>query len=428
MMTAARFFGFFLLLALGGCFVWSTADDPSKQSPGDVDPVKTVPDRPPLETSSDDDDGVMHFAGYGVEMIQSKERWPESGLNLDGVNTTGPDAPRACEPRGTTSPAIDGIDGIDNQYGAKVSPLLAVPLPTAVCEMTGSHFNGKGTFVAGVEKWNGQPNDAKITAWIIAAAGAIPTPDGNEPEGEITWVEGDTGFDIHLDGEPVPPPCFDGNDVFYINSHDSLLTPAIGEEERFPRIVDTNAYIVDNVIVARVPAAHPLTLMSVYRSLPARINDGYIVARVSSDYMHIEDGKMAGRFHADSILDVAREIGACDMNTLNTFRTTITDGADLMYDPQRDHQSELCDAISVGIPLKAVRAKVATTLGRAWAPDVHCDLVEEWIDAGESGKRYIYDCFGAASRYNFADQWDQTKNPGLMDHCTNGTLIPGILD
>jgi hypothetical protein len=407
-------------LGMSGCH--SLLTELSVEKKVDVEPVKTVPGRPAPETSSPDDAEVMHFAGYEVEMLQSKERWPQVGLNLDGVNTTGPDAPRACEPRGAASPAVDGNDGIDNQYGAKVSPLLAVPLPTAVCEMTGSHYNGKGTLVVGIEQWNGQPNDAQVTAWIIPAAGAIATQGGLEPEAGISW-EGEAGGDIYLDGEPAPPPCFDGNDVFYLNSDAAVLSPPAGDEPRMPRIIDTDAYIVDNVVVARVPVAHPLTLMSVYRSFPLSLSDGYIIAKLSNDYLRM-DSTLAGRFHADSILDVAREIGACDMNTLNTFRTTITDGADLMYDPKRDHQSELCDAISVGIPFKAVRAKVATTLGRAWAPDVHCDLAEEWIDAGESGKRYIYDCFGAASKYSFAAQWDL----GLMDHCTNGTLIPGIID
>jgi hypothetical protein len=412
-------------LAAPGCQLLLTDLDVDEKS--HVEVTKTVPDRPPADTSSPDDEGMIHFAGYDVEMLQSKDRWPEVGLNLDGVNTTGPGAPRACEPRGITSPAVDGNEGIDNQYGAEVSPLLAVSLPTLICEVAGSHYNGKGTLVVGIENWNGTPNDAQVTAWIIPAAGAVPTPDGLEPGAGVTW-EGEAGVDIYLDGEPAPPPCFDGNDVFYVNSDDAVMTPAVGDEERRPRIVDPNAYIVDNVIVARVPAAHPLTLMSVYRSFPLRLSDGYVVARLSGDYQRIEGGTIAGRFHAESILDVAGEIGACDSSTVDMSRSTIADAADLMYDPSRDRAGEECDAISVGIPFNAVRAKVATTLGCAWAPDVHCDLVEEWIGAGESGKRYIYGCFGAASRYSFASQWDQTINPGLMDHCTNGTMIPGILD
>jgi hypothetical protein len=425
-MNLARFFSLFFALTVSGCFVWSGVD-PKDGGPdgGDVVITKVVPDRPPADTSSPDDDGEMIFAGYDVEMIQEADRWPHVGLNLDGVETYGPDDPHPCLPtRDGQPPAPDGVDGIDNQYGAAISPSLSVALPTAVCELTGSHFNGKGTFVAGIEKWNGEANDAQVTAWIIAAVGAMPSPEtGEEITEGITW-EGDRGLDLYYNGEHAPLPCYDGNDHYYLNPDVSVMSPADPtqpDEPRRPRIYDANAYIVDNVVVARIPANQPLTLMSVYRSLPARINDGYIVAKLSDDRTRIEESTLAGRFRSQDILDIAGHIGSCSDGLLSTFSNILNRAADLMLDPGRDHQGEVCDAISVGIPFKAVRAKLASEHGPAWPPDIRCDLEDEWDDEGVDHPK-IYGCLGSGSRYRFQRQWDD----GLMDHCTNGTLIPDI--
>lgn len=421
-MSTTRFFVPFLLLSLGGCFVFNDVEQPGEQEPPTL--TKTVPDRPPADTSSPDDDVKAYFAGYDVEMIQRGDRWREVGLNLDGVNTQAPDYVRPCEPYvNGANPATDGEGGLDNQYGRGVSPYLAVPLPTAICEMTGSHYHGIGTYVAGLENWNGTPNDAQVTVWITPAVGAVPTPDGVEPDPErISWG-GERGFDIQVDGEPALPPCYDGNDYFYLNTDDTVMLPPVGDEPRRPRVYDANAYVADNVVVARIPASHPMVLMSLYRSLPARLTDGYIVAKLSDDHERIEEAVLAGRFLAEAILDVTGEIGVCDTSLVQAFRGTLLGAADLMSDPSRDFQGETCDAISVGIPFKAVRANVASVHGPAWTPDDHCELVEEWTANGE-GVRRIFGCLSSASKYSFFDQWDPEKNPGLMDHCQNGTLIP----
>src|SRR5690606_14310616 len=149
-MNLVRLFTLLFALSFSGCFVWAGVDDPSQGEGGTEDveviPTDVVPARPAADTSDPGDAEKMHFAAYDVKMIQPSGSWREYGLNLDGVVTDSETAAKACRPTDEGKVAMDGNDGIDNQYGQEVSTMLATVLPTAICEMTGSHYNGHGTF------------------------------------------------------------------------------------------------------------------------------------------------------------------------------------------------------------------------------------------------------------------------------------------
>lgn len=432
-MNAIRFFWMLTLIsALSGCFVWSGIEDTDETKGGD----RTIPTRPPAETSSDDDSHTLSLAAYDIEMIQEGDRWREIGFNIDNVETYAPGDPTSCNPpQADADPPEDGHHGIDNQFGSKVTPLLKLVLPTAICEMSGSHFEGYGTFIASIEKWNGTPTDARITAYVTSAVGGVPTPDGVEPDPEsLTWIprEDGDGYELLINDEPVKPPCFDGNDYFYPSSHEALMRDAGADGSRTPRVMDTDAYIVDNVVVARVPIEHPLTIMSLFRSLPARISGGYIIAKLDENYDRVVEGTLVGRFLQNNIVDVAPNIGACDELLLNPFRSIIRSAVDVMADPTRDHMGETCDAISVGIQFKAIRVNVATGthpdwgpgLGPAWGPPQRCAFEAQW-DAEDQEYPVLYDCSSPTSVYDWGEEW---KKPGRMDHCVNGTLLTELLD
>lgn len=424
-MEALRFVWILTLLsALSGCFVWSGIDDPGAGKGEE----RVIPARPPADTSSDEDSQTLSLAAYDIEMIQEGDRWREVGYNLDGVETYGPGDPTSCNPpNADADPPEDGNNGIDNQFGAKVTPLLKFVLPTAICEMTGSHFAGYGTFTATIEKWNGQPNDARLTAYISSAVRGVPTPDGVEPDPSLlTWEprEDGDGYELFVDGEPAKPPCFDGNDFFYPSAHDALMRPPDpgAGGVRIPRVIDTEAYMVDNTIVARVPLGHSLTIMSLFRSLPARIAGGFIVAKFDENYERVEEGTLVGRFLQENIADVAPNIGACNEALLGPFRSIIRSSVDIMDDPTRDHMNETCNAISVGIEFKAVRVNVSSTLGPEWGPPERCLFEREWKE-DEVDPPLLFGCEAATSTYDWGNEW----KAGNMEHCQNGTLLDDLI-
>lgn len=423
-MEAVRFVWMLTLFsALSGCFVWSGIDDPN----GGSGTNRLIPERPPADTSSDSDSQTLSLAAYDIEMIQEGDRWREVGYDLDGVATYTEGDPTSCNlPDPERPPPEDGDDGIDNQFGAKVTPLLKFVLPTAICEMSGSHFAGYGTFIATIEKWNGTPNDARITAYISSAVSGVATSDGVEPDPEsLSWEprEDGDGYELLVDGEPAKPPCFDGNDFFYPSSHDTLMRQPDGDGNRVPRVIDTEAYIVDNTIVARVPTGHQLTIMSLFRSLPARISAGYIIAQFDENYERVEKGTLVGRFNQANISDVAANIGACNEALLGPFRSIIRSSVDIMTDPTRDNMNETCDAISVGIEFKAVRVNVASMVGPEWGPAKRCDFEREWTE-NEEDEPLLFGCESTTSVYTWANEW----RDGKMAHCENGTILSELRD
>lgn len=422
-MEALRFVWMLTLLsALSGCFVWSGIDEPNGGRK-----ERIIPARPSADTSSENDSQSLSLAAYDIEMIQEGERWREVGYNLDGVETYGENGISSCNPpKPDASPPEDGENGIDNQFGAKVTPLLKIVLPTALCEMAGSHFAGHGTFAATIEKWNGTPNDARLTAYISSAVHGLSTPDGIEPDpSSLSWepLEGGDGFELLVDGEPARPPCFDGNDFFYPSSDDELMRPADAQGNRLPRVIDTEAYMVDNTIVARVPLGHSLTIMSLFRSLPARIGGGFIIATFDEDYERVAEGTLVGRFLQENIADVAPHIGACNETLLGPFRSIIGSSVDIMADPTRDHMNETCDAISIGIQFKAVRVNISSTLGPEWAPPKRCTFERAW-DADKIMAPLLYGCEAATSTYDWGKEWKS----GKMEHCQNGTLLSDLIE
>ncbi len=109
-----------LSAAASGCVVY----DPALVTASTGCCGRQAPARPTMEDTSLPD--VVSFGLRDVVLDQGA-MWREFGYDLDCRNTTASDPLRECNPGGAVPP--DGVDGIDNQFGASLYPLVESVVP-----------------------------------------------------------------------------------------------------------------------------------------------------------------------------------------------------------------------------------------------------------------------------------------------------------
>lgn len=338
--------------------------------------IGELPARPDAATSSASDAMELVFALRDLHLLQSAgAEWSSVGLDLDGFDTNEPDSRGDCAGIANTG---DGIDGIDNQLGGTLWPIIEARLPTLDCEFEAAMAEGYGTLILVVENYNGDRDDAEVTISMTRSV------DGTSGVADCARFE--SGERVLLDGpagsgaSPAPAPDWIGApDEFCTNPND-FVGP-----EGAPILRDVNGYISNGRLVMSMAPGGDIPLQTHRQTVRIKLNQAHLLATLSEDLSSVTDGVIAGRWALTTITQDIVYTGICDPSVLVD---TFTAFADILSSPEVEPTGDLhCDALSVGIPFIGQAAVLA---GRApeesGVPDVlNCDasgptavLIEPW--------------------------------------------------
>jgi hypothetical protein len=308
--------------------------------------LATVPGRPPVGTSSPNDDVEAVFALRNVSLDQGGDRWRRFGLDLDAMDTSSADAPAECV-AADGNPTLDGDKGIDNSFGQYVLPTVVGLLSCLEDNIALNQGLGFGTVLVRLREWNGTPNDAKVDVSVLSSVDGTSLDDisGLEWAGPTVMMPGGAS--------EAPPPAWDGDDVFFVDP-----ASLVAGDLNYPLVWKTNAYISNGRVVLPVDTATTFVFLTgpgaFYLSLR-----GYLVADLSADGQSLEKGLLAGRFSGGELVATLEPLGICDQGFRGSVTSLLTNNLDLRIDPELGSSDEPCTASSVAFSFQGVRARLA---------------------------------------------------------------------
>jgi hypothetical protein len=370
-----------LAVVLAGCSVFDPDLLPPQKEDAGTPPgtCGRQPPPPPMDVPGSSVD-TMVFALRGVVLDQQGvgRSWAEIGYDLDCYTTNAaadviPDRHECVPPRALPPPEggftvsdppeplpLDGQEGIDNVFGDRfyrfvegaVSPLLGAEYPDRpAAERTFEYIAneaqeaGKGTLLIGVDDWNGQLNDRRMTVWIAQAVGGTPCT-------EKDAVEFNEEFElVYTDsGEPAPPPQWDGNDCWWLRS-DAFVA---GSNPPQLRIMDDLAYMANGTAVLKLADRQPIEFFAgpvgartiLTGAVSTSVLDGDITDLSS---LRLVNNLVAGRWALTDLTQSATHVGTC--GPAQVFLTQQLDSmADVRSNPGDPHAlDQACNAISMGV-------------------------------------------------------------------------------
>jgi hypothetical protein len=372
-----------LSVALAGCSVFDPDLLPPEKEP-EVDAGAGACGRQPPSQPETSDSGeevdLMLFALRGVVLDQrgTGRSWAEIGYDLDcyitnSARDTIPDRQECVPPNALPPPeggftiddppeplSLDGQEGIDNVFGndfyplveASVSLLLDAEYPDRPPEEKTFEYianeaqeAGKGTLLIGVEGWNGQLNDRRMTVWIAQAVGGTPCT-------EKDAVEFNEGFElVYTDsGEPAPPPQWDGNDCWWLRS-DAFVA---GSSPPQLRIMDDLAYMNNGTAVLKLADRQPIDFFAGPVGARTILTGAVSTSAIDGDIsdlssIRLVNNLVAGRWALSDLTQSATHVGTC--GAAQVFLTQRLDSlADLRSNANDPHAlDQPCNAISMGV-------------------------------------------------------------------------------
>lgn len=311
--------------------------------------------RPPPRPDVPDGDNVEErFFGLRDVVLDQEAggAWQDMGFNLDGYCTGSPDFGHECEPgqRGTR-PKPDGHDGIDNEFGADLFPLVGAVVVGLENTARAAQMAGNGLPVLRLRNWNGTPNDPRVHVTITQAVVTVPgTAEGNVPDIRIVDYKAE-----NPDGTPAPAPVWDGSDYVWARS-DTFLS----NDPEQPLVYDDNAYVVDNQIVVKLPDRIEILFPADTTGVMVRLTGGIAVGQMSEDGLMLNDVVVAGRWSVLDLLRTAENVGVC-MGTpeYNVLRARLAAIVDVRSEVGSGGPGIECDAVSVGVGFTGYRLKLA---------------------------------------------------------------------
>lgn len=312
--------------------------------------------RLPPERPAGTDDGSGGERAYALTEIDLGRglRWIELGYDLDGRCTEATSTDVECEVDPAVGAIPDPDGGVDNTFGSRLIPLLALAAPDLENQVRMRLRDGHEGVLVRVTGWNGRADDPQVVVAVL--------------EGP---VGGGAGSNL-LDGGVPEPLAQDGEDEWLVGTG-SL---AGGDLSR-PLVEDTAAYVTDGTLVARFAAG--LTLRFTTGSQRVRLDGGVdaglpdgraplvmtiqlrralLTARI--DAAGLSDGILAGRWAMRDVLGMLPALGVCDMDggPYRLAESEFRHALDLTSDGVA-RAAERCDALSVGIGVGAVAAHLA---------------------------------------------------------------------
>ena len=312
---------------------------------GDAATAAALRHPPPRPSGPDLPNGEeLTFALRDIVLAQDAERWRDIGLDLDGLDSQPPDPRVECiPPRTGARPETDGTEGIDNAFGHRLWPLIALALPDFEEKVAEAHGSGRGAMLIRVEGYSGADDDPRVEVTIAQSV------DGTSLARDAVHMEG-TEL-LQADGSAAPPPAWEGADTF-IARGDAFFR----NDPEAPLVADDNAYVAGRTLVARLPDRVDLLFFADDAGVRIRLTDATILGRMSADRSTLEDALVAGRFALLDLLETSDYVGVCDGTperdlAARQFETI----ADVRSSPGTGGPDVECDAVSVAVGFTGVR-------------------------------------------------------------------------
>jgi hypothetical protein len=321
-----------------------------------------VPDRPPASTSSSDDEGSLLFALEDIYIRQSAEMAGRTGLDLDGTATASRDE-ATCDPRVTEGgqAVVDGRRGIDNSLGTHLLPSVGSALPCLEDNLALTQGRGIGTVVLWIREWNGERNDAHVTATLTTAVA------GTSEDSSLVGFRANDPLNLaYLEGNPfelVPGPAWDGGDTWYLDPADFEAAGSGEASLDLPKTPQDDAYVAFGRVVVPLVAGTEFRLIAGDGSVPSDgamsvvVNGGVLMGDISVDHTRLERGLFAGRFSIEKLAEATPSIGMCDINA-TVIETLFGQFADIHGIPERDGAGAPCDAFSLGVTFNGIVGRI----------------------------------------------------------------------
>jgi hypothetical protein len=262
-----------------------------------------VPSRPPLATSSPDDAEALVFGLKDVFIRQSAEMAAITGIDLDATVTSSRDdatcAPRSKDGRVIGQPVIDGQKGIDNSLGAHLLPTVGSALPCLEDNIAMTQGRGVGTIVLWVRQWNGQLDDASVTAVLTTAV------DGTTEDPSLVGFRTSDPLNlVYLDGEQAiaaPDPGWAFGDSWFLDPVDFRQDDSGVLTLDRPKLEQVDAYVAAGRLVVPLQDDTGFKLIAGDGSVASDgwmtvvVNGGFLIGDISEDQQRLERGLFAGR-------------------------------------------------------------------------------------------------------------------------------------
>jgi hypothetical protein len=301
---------------------------------------------PPDRTSDAEDAPALVFALRDVVLRQGAGIWEDLGWNLDDRCSYDPAPPAAdaglpdgavpdagpyagwdieCAPQNMgDAPAGDGDMCRDNNYGQFISlglETLGVDVQEEANETIGQ---GEYTFLLRITHYNGRENDPQVTVEAVQ-----------------------TAFGVPAGGARGDPLAWDGTDTFY------PATTAFDDRGE-PVLIDRTAYVIDSLLVMRIPPRADFQFSGSDRSLSIRITDGTLTGRLEGGFL--EDVVIAGRWPVADIVNELDDLGVCAGDSLRmVVENAVRGSADVLSNPEATPGAlPPCDAVSMAVGFRGV--------------------------------------------------------------------------
>ncbi|MEZ4338997.1 MAG: hypothetical protein R3B82_20460 [Sandaracinaceae bacterium] len=301
--------------------------------------LRTAPERPEVD---DGPDGEELLFGLRMVVLQQDEgaAWREIGLDLDGYCTQAPTYATECRPPRRTRPPEDGVDGIDNVFGAELFPLVDLAVPGLQMTARAAQEEGKLPIVR-IRGWNGMDDDPRVD---VAITNAIYMVRG-EAGAPVPHTVNESFEPVDMDGARLPLPAWDGTDFGFFRE-----TTFLDGNPDQPIIRDDTAYVANRYVVARLPERVEILFPAMDVGVLVRLTDATAIGRISDDGLTLENAVVSGRWSILDLLSTAENVGICrDSDSYGILAGQLDTIADVRSRPGTGGDGVTCDALSLGV-------------------------------------------------------------------------------
>jgi hypothetical protein len=311
------------------------------------------PHHPPPRPSGMDTmmPGEVSFGLRDVVLDQSAGMaWRMMGFDLDNLCTDSTNRASECT-SGQTE--IDGVDGIDNQFGAQLFPLVNAAVMGLEQHARDAQMAGNGLPVLRMRGWNGMMDDPLVDVTITTA---VFSTTGTGTMMAPMLMSTDAMHPTLANGMPLPAPAWDGQDWTWVRD-DSFVAGNL----EMPLVRDDQAYVTGGSVVARIPSRVDIIFPTSTVGVLVRLTDAFAVGQLSTDGNRLNNVVVAGRWSVTDLLSTAQNIGLCAGTPEYTILSSeLARFADVRSTPPSPGDPVLmCDALSLGVGFTGFRMRIA---------------------------------------------------------------------
>jgi len=293
------------------------------------------------------------FGLRDVVLNQTADMARMTGYDLDDRCTDATNRDTECTPAMGAPVALDGIEGIDNQFGAVLYPLIDATIMGLEARARAAQLAGNGLPILRMRGWNGTINDPLVDVTITAAV--FSTAGTNQMTPPAVMIMDPTHHTL-ANGSPVPAPAWDGQDFAWVRD-DSF----VGGDLETPLVRDQQAYVVNGLVVAHLPERVDIVFPTDTVGVLVRLTDAVATGQLSADGTMLSNVIVAGRWSTTDLLSTAENVGLCRGTAqYSILQSQLARDADVRSTSPRPGDPMLdCDALSLGVGFTGYRMRIA---------------------------------------------------------------------